>query len=133
MKNIDHDGWEHQGSEVEDKGITWRHYRQADEEKVNDVENLVKRALVGPASSIFKITSGKKVYEVRPAANWDKGKAIRLLMKKYGKGGRLSGLLPIYLGDDLTDEDGFRIIEKYGKGITVYVGRTKADSARGII
>jgi trehalose-phosphatase len=117
------------GVMVEDKGITLSvHYRQADEEKVKDVENLVKHAIQGPASAIFKITTGKKVYEVRPAVSWDKGKAIRLLMKKYGKGGRLSGLLPIYLGDDLTDEDAFKMIEKYGNGITVYVGRNNGGS-----
>jgi trehalose 6-phosphate phosphatase len=66
---------------------------------------------------------------VRPAVSWDKGKAVRLLMKKYGKGGRNSELLPIYLGDDLTDEDAFQVIEKYGNGITVYVGEYNPDSA----
>jgi trehalose-phosphatase len=61
--------------------------------------------------------------------NWDKGKAIKLLMKRYGKGGRRSGLMPIYLGDDLTDEDGFRVIEAYGNGISVLVGNPIFDSA----
>ena len=50
-------------------------------------------------------------------------------MKKYGKGGRRSGLLPIYLGDDLTDEDMFRVIDKYGSGISVFVGEDKRDTA----
>jgi trehalose-phosphatase len=49
-------------------------------------------------------------------------------MKRYGKGGRESGLLPIYLGDDLTDEDGFRVIENYGSGISVFVGEKGQDS-----
>lgn len=73
---------------VEDKGITLSvHYRQVDDEKAKTVESLVERAINGPAShGLFKVTSGKKVYEVRPAVNWDKGKAIQLLMKKYGKG-----------------------------------------------
>jgi trehalose 6-phosphate phosphatase len=115
---------------VEDKGITLSvHYRQVDEEKAKEIESLVKRAVNGSVSQeIFKVTTGKKVYEVRPAVNWDKGKAIRLLMKRYGKGGRNSGLLPIYLGDDLTDEDGFRMIEKYGNGITVHVGESNSTS-----
>jgi len=116
---------------VEDKGVTMSvHYRQVDEKKVKDVESLVSRAVNGPTSrGLFKVTAGKKVYEVRPAVNWDKGKAIRLLMKKYGKGGRNSGLLPIYLGDDLTDEDAFQIIEKYGYGITVRIGPATSTSA----
>ena len=116
---------------IEDKGITLSvHYRQADEKRAKDVGNLVARTVNGPAShGLFKMTSGKKVYEVRPAVNWDKGKAIRLLMKRYGKGGRNSGLLPFYLGDDLTDEDGFRMIEKYGNGVTIHVGEPYSNSS----
>jgi trehalose 6-phosphate phosphatase len=116
---------------VEDKGITLSvHYRQVDEGDAKNVEKMVKQAINGPATrGIFKVTHGKKVYEVKPAANWDKGKAIRLLMKRFGKGGRQSGLLPIYLGDDLTDEDGFNVIEKYGHGISIYVGGLQNNSA----
>jgi trehalose 6-phosphate phosphatase len=116
---------------VEDKGLTLSvHYRQVEEDQAKDVKSIIERTINGPISSrIFKVTSGKKVYEVRPAVNWDKGKAIRLLMKKYGRGGRQSGLLPIYLGDDLTDEDGFRMIQKYGHGISVLVGEARPDSA----
>jgi trehalose 6-phosphate phosphatase len=116
---------------IENKGITLSvHYRQVDEAKVEEVKSLVERAICGPvARGLFKVTSGKKVYEVRPAVNWDKGKAIRLLMKKYGKGGRNSGLLPIYVGDDLTDEDGFGMVEKYWSGISILVGEARPGSA----
>jgi trehalose-phosphatase len=115
---------------VEDKGITLSvHYRQVDDSKAKDVEDLVEHAVKSTGSlGLFKITSGKKVFEVRPAVDWDKGKAIRLLMKRYGRGGRTSGLLPIYIGDDQTDEDGFQMIEKYGNGITVRVGATPVES-----
>jgi trehalose 6-phosphate phosphatase len=115
---------------VEDKGITLSvHYRQVEEARAREIKGLVEQAISGMASQVlFKVTSGKKVFEVRPSIDWDKGKAIRLLMKKYGKGGKQSGLLPIYLGDDLTDEDGFRIIEKYGAGITVHIGEPGVHS-----
>jgi trehalose 6-phosphate phosphatase len=115
---------------VEDKGITLSvHYRQVRDEEVSEVRNKVEGVVRGPLSrGIVKVTPGKKVYEVRPAVPWDKGRAIRLLMKRYGKGGRQSGLLPIYLGDDFTDEDGFRVIEKYGNGITIRIGENNADS-----
>jgi trehalose-phosphatase len=116
---------------VEDKGITLSvHYRQVEKANAKDVRNLVERAISGPTLlGLLKVTSGKEVYEVRPAINWNKGRAIRLLMKKYGRGGRNSGLIPIYLGDDLTDEDGFQAIEKYGSGISVYVGGIRHNSA----
>ncbi len=109
---------------VEDKGLSLSvHYRLAEERQARDVERIVKQVVGGAeATGKAKMTSGKKVYEVRPAVTWDKGKAIKLLMKKYGKGGRKSGLLPMYLGDDLTDEDGFRVIEGYGAGLSVFVG-----------
>ena len=115
---------------IEDKGITLSvHYRQVEARKVSDVESVVKKVVSGPAmGSIFMITPGKEVYDVKPAASWDKGKAIRLLMKRFGKGGRRSGLLPVYLGDDLTDEDGFQVIEKYGEGITVHIGESQDKS-----
>ncbi len=50
-------------------------------------------------------------------------------MKKYGKRDRKSGLLPIYLDDDLTDEDGFKVIENYSNGISVFVGEPNQYSA----
>jgi trehalose 6-phosphate phosphatase len=118
---------------IEDKGITISvHYRQVEDSRAQDIESMVKKVVDSrSARGLFNITKGKKVYEVKPAVNWDKGKAIRLLMKKYGKGGRQSGLLVIYLGDDRTDEDGFQVIEKYGNGISVFVGdATLKSSAR---
>jgi len=116
---------------VEDKGLSLSvHYRLVEEDKTEEVKNTFQR-IAGGAQVLGKIriTSGKKVYEVRPAVAWDKGKAIKLLMKRYSKGGRKSGLLPIYLGDDLTDEDGFRVIENYGKGLSVFVGEKGQHSA----
>ncbi len=109
---------------IEDKGLSLSvHYRLAERHKTEEVGNIVQR-VVGGAEAMggVKVTSGKEVWEIRPDVNWDKGKAIRLLMKRYGKGGWKSGLLPIYLGDDLTDEDGFRVIEDYGSGISIFVG-----------
>lgn len=116
---------------VEDKGLSISvHYRLADERRSEEVQNIVKK-LVGDveAAGKAKITSGKKVYEVRPAVAWDKGKAIKYLMKKFGKGGRQSKLYPIYFGDDLTDEDGFEVINAYGMGLPVCVGEQNQRSA----
>jgi len=118
---------------VEDKGLTLSvHYRQVAADKSTEVKSIFDRIAQGAATlGKIRITSGKKVYEIRPAVAWDKGKAVKMLMKKYGKGGRKSRLLPIYIGDDVTDEDGFKVIENYGSGISVFVGeRDHRSSAR---
>ena len=112
------------GTVVEDKGFTLSvHYRQVeDEETEHEIKDAFEQ-VVGVARTLGKVktTSGKKVYEVRPNVPWHKGKATKFIMKKYAKSGRTSSLLPIYVGDDLTDEDAFKAIEGYG-GISIYVG-----------
>jgi trehalose 6-phosphate phosphatase len=108
---------------VEHKGLSLSvHYRLAEvpRERIRETVQRVVGSM--PAGDRTLVTEGKKVIEIRPAVGWDKGRAVRLLMKRYGKGGRRSGLLPIYLGDDRTDEDAFKVIAAYGRGISVLVG-----------
>jgi trehalose 6-phosphate phosphatase len=116
---------------VENKGLSLSvHYRLAEEHRGAEVEAKLKKAIGGvEAAGKAMVVNGKKVFDVRPVITWNKGKAIKLLMKKYGKGGRRSGLLPIYLGDDVTDEDGFKVIENYGMGLSIYVGDSDHQTA----
>lgn len=67
-------------------------------------------------------TRGKKVEELRPAAEWNKGSAARYIL------GRLGNFYPIAIGDDLTDEDLFRAVN--GKGVSVRVGRSSGSVAQ---
>ena len=60
---------------------------------------------------------GKKVYELLPDIDWNKGKAMLWLLETLGLEGR--NVLPIYIGDDRTDEDAFRALEQQGIGIVV--------------
>jgi len=60
---------------------------------------------------------GKKVYELLPDIDWNKGKAMLWLLETLGLEGR--NALPIYIGDDRTDEDAFRALEQRGIGILV--------------
>ncbi len=73
--------------------------------------------------SEIKVHSGKKVFELKPPVEWDKGKAALWLLRKQeilnGKG----NVLPVYIGDDSTDEDAFQALKD--KGITVFVGRSR--------
>jgi len=61
----------------------------------------------------LRVTGGKQVIELRPDIDWDKGAAIRWLA------GRHPGRIPLFIGDDLTDEDGFRAIADNGISILV--------------
>jgi trehalose-phosphatase len=60
---------------------------------------------------------GKKVYELLPDIDWNKGKAVLWLLETLGLEGR--NALPVYIGDDRTDEDAFRALEKRGVAILV--------------
>ena len=115
---------------VENKGLSLSvHYRMVAEDKRDEVKNIFEQA-IDAARSLGKvrITSGKRVYEVRPAVAWDKGKAIALLLKRQRKPKRKTQVLPIFLGDDLTDEDGFKVINQY-RGISIFVGEETANTA----
>ncbi len=118
------------GVRVEDKGLTVSvHYRMVEESKSEEVKNIFERIIAAVESpGKVRITSGKKVYEVRPAVDWDKGEAIASLIDRYGMANTKQELLPIFLGDDSTDEDGFKVIEKHG-GISVFVGEKPDHSA----
>jgi trehalose-phosphatase len=72
----------------------------------------------------LQVTEGKKVLEVRPSVEWNKGKAIEWLLEIYGTPGKL----PIFAGDDVTDEDSFRVLRRVG-GISIFVGEDKTSSA----
>ena len=116
------------GAFVEDKGLTLSvHYRQVDESRVPEVTNAVE-SIVSTSRAVGKVktTTGKKVYEVRPAVDWDKGKAIQLLLDKYSRKKRRQ--LVIFLGDDRTDEDGFKVVNRYG-GASIFIGEENTESS----
>lgn len=63
------------------------------------------------------MTTGKKNFEFRPDFDWDKGRAMRWLIGELGLDHL--AVTPMYLGDDTTDEDAFRVIRTRGIGIVV--------------
>jgi len=66
----------------------------------------------------LKMTPGKRVYEVQPRIDWDKGKAVRYLLDALGLD--RADVVPLYLGDDVTDEHAFEALG--GDGIGIFVG-----------
>ena len=57
-------------------------------------------------------------YEIQPKLDWDKGRAVLYLLEALGLD--REDLVPVYLGDDITDEHAFQALE--GRGIGIFVG-----------
>lgn len=120
------------GAIVEDKGITLSvHYRLVDDDQLPQVNSVFENA-VGNARKLGKIktTAGKKVHEVRPAISWHKGNAVQLIFDKVSHTCKKGEVLPIYLGDDLTDEDAFKTVNELN-GISILVGEATQTSEAG--
>ncbi|MGA1864548.1 MAG: trehalose-phosphatase [bacterium] len=91
------------------------HFRMADEKDIPGIEEKVDD-IVKLHSELRKST-GKKIFELRPNMDWDKGKALLSLLEKMHINS--SRVVPLYIGDDTTDEDAFRAIADLGVGILV--------------
>src|SRR5438034_2975825 len=104
------------GARVERKRFSIAaHYRNVSENDVPKVERAVSE-VAGRHHKLRRI-DGKKVCELLPAADWDKGKAVLWLLEALGLDRENSR--SIYIGDDVTDEDAFRALEQCGIGIVV--------------
>jgi trehalose 6-phosphate phosphatase len=91
------------------------HYRNAARERIGEVSAAVRAA--GQRDAL-RVTTGREVIELRPDLDWDKGKTLRWLIDHLLEAG--SGpLVPIYLGDDITDEDAFDEVRHDGIPIVV--------------
>ena len=103
----------------EDKGpILTVHFRNAPPEYFPGITQVLEETLE-KWKDRWNIAYGKMVFEIRPKVDFNKGKAVQEILRRSAT----RGILPIYLGDDQTDEDAFRILK--GKGITVFVGDSR--------
>ena len=88
------------------------HYRQANPSVVPEIETAIDTVITDQLKKHY----GKKVFEIRPNIKWDKGKAVNWIMQVL----ELSDdIIPIYIGDDVTDEDAFKALKEKGIGILV--------------
>lgn len=114
---------EHPGTLIEDKGATLAlHFRQAPGAAA-DAQALFA-TLVHASDGDLIVQRGKMVLELRPQGG-DKGTAIRAFLAEPPFVGRL----PVFVGDDVTDETGFAIINE-AKGLSIRVGDGTPTCAR---
>ncbi len=93
------------------------HHRNADPSAAPEVEAAVDAALTGRR---LRKGLGKMVFELRPAAEWDKGWALLRFLEALDLEG--PGATAVFAGDDVTDEDAFRVLRERGLGFGLLVG-----------
>jgi len=76
----------------------------------------------------LELTEGRKVVEVRPSIMWDKGKAVEFLLRSLGFDDDRTNVLPVYIGDDRTDEDAFKVLRERGQGIGILVSKCPKET-----
>ncbi|EAZ06967.1 hypothetical protein OsI_29208 [Oryza sativa Indica Group] len=101
------------------------HFRCVDEKSWSTLADIVKAELKDYPK--LKLTQGRMVFEIRPTIKWDKGKALEFLLESLGFAD-CTNVLPVYIGDDRTDEDAFKVLRKRGQGIGILVSKYPKDT-----
>ena len=95
------------------------HYRNADPADIDRVTAAVRS--LGRSEGL-RTTAGRKVIELRPNLYWEKGTTLNWLLERIQASdcaADAASVLPIYIGDDITDEDAFDAVQFDGVGIVV--------------
>lgn len=98
------------------------HFRQVKDHDLDNLSEIVNQ-VIDQVDGLRK-AKGKKVFEIQPDLDWDKGKALSWLMEALGFSKRI--YTPLYIGDDLTDEDAFRELNQIG--LSICVGEENRDT-----
>lgn len=110
------------GAMLENKGVALcLHYRNVPRSERTAFHRLMRTFKSETAGQPVFWRAGKKIREVLPRVEWNKGEALRYLLDRW------KNPFPIVIGDDKTDEDMFREIG--GRGITIRVGRARSSAA----
>lgn len=104
------------------------HYRGADAGLAAKARAAVMQALSQEQS--LRLLRGKKILEVLPPEIEGKGAAVLLALRRLG-----DGVLPVYFGDDATDEMAFAALRELGRDggpdpVTVHVGNGNHTAAK---
>lgn len=105
------------GTQVDRKryaiGIHYRNARPEDEEVVRKLVDEILKKHPG-----HKKGEGKKIIEIKPDIDWHKGKAVLWILDALNLSEN-KDIIPVFIGDDITDEDGFKALKDIGLGILV--------------
>lgn len=91
------------------------HFRNVRESRQKNVQDEV--VALCKNYNTLKVTHGKKVIDIGPDLDWNKGKALLWIKDEVEK--HQGAIFPIYIGDDLTDEEAFKVAR--GPGIAIVV------------
>lgn len=114
---------ENPGTILEDKGLSVAIHFRGRPELEAAATDLARASVAGSKGSLF-LQEGKKLVEIRPAQG-DKGTAIASFLAEPPFLGRL----PVFVGDDVTDEKGFELVNSRG-GHSIRVGNDAKTAAR---
>jgi trehalose-phosphatase len=104
-----------EGVHVEDKEFSLAvHFRRAAESSEAEIGARV-RAAARPFANL-RIRTGRKIVEILPDVAWDKGRALLWVREQLSLP---VGAPALFLGDDRTDEDAFRVVAAHAGGIIV--------------
>ncbi|XP_021856294.1 probable trehalose-phosphate phosphatase H isoform X2 [Spinacia oleracea] len=96
------------------------HFRRVDENKWNELAHEVRSVLEEYPE--LQLAQGRKVFEIRPTIKWDKGKALEFILESLGLA-NCKDVFPVYIGDDRTDEDAFKVLRDRGQGCGILVSK----------
>ncbi|TVT99806.1 hypothetical protein EJB05_54807, partial [Eragrostis curvula] len=102
------------------------HFRNVDEKMWDELSETVKGVMREYPK--LRLTQGRMVFEVRPTIKWDKGKALEFLLESLGFAD-CNNVLPVYIGDDRTDEDAFKVLRRRGQGVGILVSKHPKETS----
>ncbi|KAF3445792.1 hypothetical protein FNV43_RR10969 [Rhamnella rubrinervis] len=101
------------------------HFRCVEEKSWDTLAELVSSVLNEYPK--LRSTQGRKVLEIRPTIKWDKGKALEFLLESLGYANS-NEVFPVYIGDDRTDEDAFKVLRDRGQGFGILVSKVPKET-----
>jgi trehalose 6-phosphate phosphatase len=111
----------HPGLVLEDKELSLAlHYRRVP--ALGSYVHRLMRTVQAEIGSDYTVQLGKRIVELKPSGK-DKGQAVREFMAEAPFKGRL----PVFVGDDATDEHGFAVVNALG-GYSIKVGRGRTHA-----